>query len=389
MAKNKVCMLLYQYYYVDSRVQNYVTTLLDMGMEVHVICLRHEAHSQIHQDGLKIIEIPMDRKSKNRNYFFEYLKSTLYFFLFTTINEIKNGYRIIHIHNMPDFLVFAAVLPKILGCKLILDIHDPMPEFFLSKFRLQENSFFYTLLKIEEKISSIFADKVITANPNFKEALAHRGIPPHKITVVANVADPNLFNNHIKREKDGTKYILIFPGTLSARYGLDIPIRALPALIKTIPNILVRYIGPFNEYTDELNKLAVELKVEDHFEIIDLIPLEEVPQYLASAHIGIYPALTDPHMSIATPGKVLEYVAMNLPVVASKLKALTVFFPADCITYFETGNTDEFTRCIIRLYEHPQEVEELLKNTQKKYIEKYTFEKEQAKYRELLSDWLK
>lgn len=43
---------------------------------------------------------------------------------------------------MPDFLVFTAVVPKLLGTKVILDMHDPMPELYMSKFHAGENNIF-------------------------------------------------------------------------------------------------------------------------------------------------------------------------------------------------------------------------------------------------------
>ena len=48
--------------------------------------------------------------------------------------QARNRYDLIHIHNMPDFLVFAAWYAKLNGVKLILDVHDLMPELFASKF---------------------------------------------------------------------------------------------------------------------------------------------------------------------------------------------------------------------------------------------------------------
>ena len=52
----------------------------------------------------------------------------------------RNRYDVIHIHNMPDFLVFAAWYPKLTGAKLILDIHDVVPELFANKFRTKLKS---------------------------------------------------------------------------------------------------------------------------------------------------------------------------------------------------------------------------------------------------------
>ena len=65
---------------------------------------------------------------------------------------------------MPDFLVFSALVPKILGAKVILDLHDPMPELMMTIFGLREQSFSVRVLKLLEKLSLGFADAVLTVN---------------------------------------------------------------------------------------------------------------------------------------------------------------------------------------------------------------------------------
>jgi hypothetical protein len=63
----------------------------------------------------------------------------------------QNRYDVIHIHNMPDFLVFAAWYPKLTGAKLILDIHDVVPELFASKFQTKLKGMYFALLKTIER----------------------------------------------------------------------------------------------------------------------------------------------------------------------------------------------------------------------------------------------
>ena len=62
--------------------------------------------------------------------------------------QLKRKYDLVHVHNVPDFLVFSAWLPKLAGAKIILDIHDILPEFFANKFRKPEGSVYVKLLKI-------------------------------------------------------------------------------------------------------------------------------------------------------------------------------------------------------------------------------------------------
>ena len=65
---------------------------------------------------------------------------------------------------MPDLLVFTAVIPKIFGAKIILDIHDTMPELYKTKFRSILANIAFFILLIEEKFSAWFADQVIAVH---------------------------------------------------------------------------------------------------------------------------------------------------------------------------------------------------------------------------------
>src|SRR5208283_2523971 len=76
----------------------------------------------------------------------------------------QNRYDVIHIHNMPDFLVFAAWCPKLTGAKLILDIHDVVPELFESKFETKFKATYFILLTTIERLSAKFVDHVIVSN---------------------------------------------------------------------------------------------------------------------------------------------------------------------------------------------------------------------------------
>src|SRR5439155_26097136 len=105
----------------------------------------------------------------------------------------RRRYVVIDVNTLPDFLIFAAVFARWMGAKLILDMHEITPEFFMSKYRIAESSFIIRLTKIVEKISFDFADHVITINEPIQHLLGRRGLPPWKSTVVMNAADEARF----------------------------------------------------------------------------------------------------------------------------------------------------------------------------------------------------
>jgi len=147
----------------------------------------------------------------------------------------------------------------------------------------------------------MFAHTVITANSNFKNNLIKRGITFREITVVNNIADTNIFNR-AQFQKHSTEknqhFTLIYPGTVAPRYGLDVAIRALPFLTKKIPNLKLIIIGTEVEFTKDLRKLGDELNVSGYIQFVPTLPIEEIPGQIIQADVGIYTAISDPHIDI-------------------------------------------------------------------------------------------
>jgi glycosyltransferase involved in cell wall biosynthesis len=264
-----------------------------------------------------------------------------------------------------------------------------MPEFYMSKYEeCHTNSTAVRLMRLQEKLSSMLVHAVITANSNFEDNLVKRGIPADKITVVNYVPDPQVFNRSEYKEERNSKskhFTLIYPGTIAPRYGLDVAIRALPLLIIRIPQLRLVIIGPQVEYMDELATLAQQLGVSPFVQFKPTIPVDEVPWQVIQADVGIYPALPDPHMNIATPCKVLEYAVMGIPIIASRLKVLEDLFTNSAIMFFEPGNVDQFARCVLELFESPARRDELVRNTDNSFVRTHSWNSERRAYFNLLN----
>lgn len=389
----KYCMIGFLKYQGDARVKGYAELLRKSGCMVDVLGL-HELKTRefVDESGVRLFSVPVSWTRKNRiTYLLEYgLSFVLLGWLLTKL-YFKNRYDVIHVHNMPDFLVFCALLPKLFGAKIILDIHDPMPEVYKSKFVGRKNSIGLKLLCLEEKISTSFAHTIITANPHFKDSLVERGVPASKITTINNYPDPAIFNpskreavNHEKHDR----FTLIFPGTIAPRYGLEVAIRAIPLLKEKIPNIRLLIIGRQDEYARSLHSLTERLGVSEFVDIRSSIAITEVPQQLVQADVGIYPALSDCHMSVAIPGKVLEFAIMGLPILSSRLQIVEELFGDSAVLFFEPGNIEQFAQCVIRLYEDPSLRKKLVQQADQVFEERQSREREIKAYWHLLNQLL-
>ena len=385
----RICMIVHKNYYHDTRVKRYAESLLGLGAKVDVICPGEKYTKPMKSlDGLRIYTTSIHHHQRRPlGLILEYILAFVVFFYRLSSLSIRNRYQIVHIHNMPDFLIFSGMVSKLFGAKLILDIHDPMPELFISKYGKGVNKFLYRLICWQEKVSCMFANLVITANSNFKENLIKRGVSAEKIFVINNYPNLNIFDrNAFPRDLNASRdrFVLIYPGTIAPRYGLDIPIKALPILINEIPQVCLRLIGPDNEYKNSLKSLAQRLEVTDYIEFYPLIPINEVPRYLFAANVGIYPAVCDAHMDIATPTKVFEFIAMGLPVVSSRLHIIEQIFNETDIAFFEPGSVDDFASQVIKIYSEPEYRETLVKNTYRIIKEKNSWDQEFLHYVNIL-----
>jgi len=395
----RMCLLVNQYSYRHARVQRFAEALADAGAIVDMLCLRERNCTAIGEPrGVRVITIPVSRQIRDsKGLLFEYLAAFVLFSVRLLILHAKNRYDVIQVHNMPDFLVFAAFIPRLLGAKLILDICDPMPEMYLSKTAGRGNgNLALRLIELEERLSTALADAVTCANAHFKTCLVRRGVPASKITVVNYVPDlrlfdPDLYSGEQHRasdQGDSPPFTLVYPGTLEPRYGLDLPIRALPGLIPAIPGIRLVIMGPYREHVDDLVTLAEQLGVSSFVEFKPPVPLNDVAAHLAEADVGLYAAIQDPHMSIAMPLKVLEYAAMGVPIIASRLKVLEEIFSDSAVLFFEPGDVEQFAGCVLTLYLQPERRAELARNAYDQFVACCSWRAEQQRYFELLNHLL-
>ena len=146
---------------------------------------------------------------------------------------------LLHVHNMPDFLVFAAIIPRLFKKKLILDIHDSMPETYSAKFdRLISISF--KILCMEESLSATLSHKVIYVNHVQKEILMSRRIPERINLVSMNIPDPKRFTITGRRSfhaQDQHTFKMIYQGTIAKRLGVDLVIKAVTVLKDILPHL--------------------------------------------------------------------------------------------------------------------------------------------------------
>src|SRR5205814_7493447 len=175
----------------------------------------------------------------------QYATCVLASFFYLTSRSLTRRYDLVHVHNMPDILVFGATAPKLLDAKVILDLHDPMPELMQTIFGLPEKSLSVVMLKRLEKWSIRFADLVLTVNLACKKIYSSRSCQPDKIKDVINSPDDEVFGfrsaavpgRNGRNADDSKPFVILYHGSLVRRNGFDLAIASLAKVREVIPSV--------------------------------------------------------------------------------------------------------------------------------------------------------
>jgi glycosyltransferase involved in cell wall biosynthesis len=317
---------------------------------------------------------------------FEYIWAFVLFTIRLTRLELRQHFDIIHVHNMPDFLVFTGILPRLRGARLLLDLHDPMPELFMSKYDL-ERSTLIRLIELQERISLRFAHHLITVDDSFKRIFVGRGARAAKFSIVRNMPDNRFFVGRTYEPPDN-RFVLIYTGTIAERYQLHRVIEAIAQARPTVPNIHLRLVGKLDkegDYTRHLTDLVQQLDLGDTVEFHPPVLLDEIPRLLQQAHVGLEPSRHDPYTDYVLPLKLLESVAVGLPCLVSRRPTIEAYFSEDMVCYFEPGDIDELTANIIRLAQNRDRLADYARCA-RQVFDRYNWSKEKQTYLDLIQN---
>ncbi len=377
------CMVVHAYYPVgETRVERQAQALLAQGTEVDLICLRFTGEpARATVDGVEVYRLPVKRHAGGFIIrLFEYLSFFALAFVRLTTLYLQRRYDVVQVHNLPDFLVFVAIIPKLAGAQVILDLHDLMPEFYAERFQRSLDSLPVRLIRWQEWLSCRFADHIITVTELWRQALIERGQPAGKVTVVMNVADDRIFyRDAASAPEDDGRFRLIYHGTLDQRYGLDLALRAINLVRQTAPEVHLTLHGG-GEHRRTLVSLADELGLQDYVRFsTHFVPTAELPKLLRRAHLAIVPYRDGVFTGGILPTKLMEYAALGIPAIAAHTPAIAAYFDETMVQFFTPGDIDDLARCILALYSDRKRLAQLAQGADR-FNQRYNWEKLGAEY---------
>lgn len=385
-----MCMISYSKH-PDARLHRYALALHERNDMVDIICIRDKGEPLRESFGTGTVYRIQERNYNERLPLTYLLRLSRFLVVSTavcTFLYFKKRYDVIHFHNIPDFGIFCTLIPRLMGAEVILDIHDLVPEYYMRKFSLPESHWIIYLLKKIEKLSSSYAHHVITVTDIWRDRLVQRSCEPSKCSVILNAPLPELF--HSRRPGGGStngRFVISYHGNLIESTGVDIGIRAVAMLTGEIPNIEFRIMGKGREL-ETLKKLAKELGVENHVHFLKPRPVQELPEILSTADIGLDTKRDGVYAGETLSVKAMEYLALQVPLVASKTRAAQHYFEDSHVMFFNPGDPEDLARGILELYRSPEKRRQLAKNS-KEFIRKYHWDIYKARYYHILDGLVK
>jgi len=353
-------MLTHSYYEEDPRVRREAESLVAVGVPVDVFALRRPGDGPrdlLEGVALWRLDVQRHQGAGLGTYLREYLDFLVRALLALTAAHRRRRYAVVHVHTLPDYLVFAALPLKLAGVPVVLDLHEAMPEFFRMRFapRVAPGGITarvaHALLLAQERASIALADAVLTVNDALADRLRAIGVAPDKVTVLLNSPSLERFDpaRHESRPFAADGIVrLVYAGAVTPTYELDVVLRAVHELRAAGRAVELEIYGR-GDSRDELEHLATTLAIADAVRFHGRVPIEAIPAAIAAADIGLAPTRRSEFTDFSLSTKIFEYAAMGKPVVASHLPTVARYFPAGELAMYQPGDASSLAGAIAAL----------------------------------------
>jgi len=339
--------------------------MAEAGATVDLICLREDKNEPTKETirGVQLRRLPF---GKNRGgklvYFAQYASFLGACFFVLAWRTLFRRYDLVHVHNMPDVLVFAALPTKLRGSRVILDLHDPMPELMTSIYNLSPTHWLVSLLRVLERWSIGFSSVVLTPNITFKTLFTSRSCRPEKMQIVMNspqteIFDPDLEHAAVTRTHPET-YRIMHHGSIVHRHGIDLLVEAVAQVKARIPGVSLEIYGSATPYLDDVLATAERLGIRDRVRYHGSKTQTEIAEAIRECNLGVVPNRRSPFTETNFPTRLFEYLAMQRPVIAPSTQGIRDYFGPDEMIYFEPDDVENMASQILWAHDNPTLVQE-------------------------------
>ncbi len=385
----RIGMILDKTFPPDPRVENEAISLIKNGHEVFLFCLKYNNDSE----NQVINSIQVKKYASNKlTYKLSALAYTFPFYTEIMSKKIKhflaeNKIEAIHIH---DIRIAGAVFKanKKFHLKVILDLHDNMPEIMKLYAHLQKFPGKQLISpkrwkqKEEEFINK--ATKIITVSQEFiEEVIGRTKISRDKIVLVPNTVHRSFYEDavidNLIVDRYKNDFVILYLGDTGLRRGLQTAIEALTILKEKISNVKLVIVGISS--TDSILKQHVtDLKLENLVDFQGWQNVKLFPSYIVASEVCISPLHRNIQHDVAYANKLFQYMSFEKPVLVSDAIA-----QKNLIEKTNSGlvhveqNPQDFADKVLQLYADPALRDGLGKNGKQFVEEEFCWEKTSEK----------
>jgi glycosyltransferase involved in cell wall biosynthesis len=389
VSSKHACCIYYSYFKYSALLTREAKALREAGYEVDIISIREPGDAAFEVvEGLRVYKLQARRYNERFPAAF-LLKHLLFFglsFVLCSLLHLKKGYDVVHVTSPPDFLVFAALLPRLCGARVILDIHDIVPELYQHKFRVGADHLWIRALKLVERLSCRFSHHVIIVTETWRRLLVSRGVPPEKVSVIMNVPDPDLFSPELYPvERDPRYFTLSYHGSYAELFGVLTLLAAMPEVFRRLPQarLIMWGNGPLRR---RLNEMVEELGLEGRVFVGPPLPFREVPARINRADLGVVPTRGGVFAGKALSMKSLDYIAMRVPMVVSRTEATSHYYDEEMVAFFEPDDPVGLAAAIVAVASDPERRRRMVAACQRFY-RRHNWLEYRRRYYALVEPW--
>jgi glycosyltransferase involved in cell wall biosynthesis len=380
-------MVLHGNYPADPRVARETRAAKRAGFEVDVVAMREPGRPAREEvDGVTVhrLRVSRSRGAGRLRFFGEYVAFTGLAAVHLAWLALRRRPGIVQVHNPPDFLVAAALLPKALGARVVLDIHDLSSDMFAMRFGDSRAAHVaQRLLARLERLACRTADVVVTVHEPYREELGRRGIDSDRVLVVLNSLDETRLPEDVSRPARDP-FRIAYHGTVTPHYGLAVVLDAFALLPEHLSSARLQIVGG-GDAVPELTARAEALGVSARVELTGVeLPHDEVLTRIAGASVGVIPNLPSRLNRFALSTKLFEYVVLGIPVVVSDLPTLRRHFSSEEVEFFRAGDARALMDALVRVADDYDAALARAAAARDRYRKSYDWERQSGRYTRML-----
>ena len=342
----------------DRRVWMESTTLRKAGYQVTVICPVGKTGKYYDViDDIAIYRYPLPSLPGAIGHIVEYGIAVPVTMVLSLWVALRRGFDVIHVANPPDLFFVLSWMYRPFGKKFVFDHHDLVPETCETRWTGTTLTVMKTVLTWCERATYAAADMVVATNESYKRVAMSRGKKRDEDVVVVRSgplttkfrrvpADPAL--------RRGRKFLACYLGVMGPNDGLDLLLEVVKHVVHTrkVTDVSFVLMGA-GDCFDDLVRQSQSLGVADFVTFKGRIPDAEVIANLSTADVGVAPDPKDALNDVSTMNKIIEYMAVGVPVLAFDLIEARVS-AGDAGEFATANDTLEMADRLIALLNDPE-----------------------------------